>query len=132
MGWLNSWQKGSEIETSWTGSMTIPRELGLAKVSGEIVVTQKPICEATYEIKLDAPTSGIVGLEGFVKVGYNADNKTIFVEDYEAPYEVIGSQLHLRVLVDRSSVELFTGDGTRCITLAVFPPVGTSRVLTPF
>ena len=132
MGWLNSWQKGSEIETSWTGSMTIPRELGLAKVSGEIVVTQKPICEATYEIKLDAPTSGIVGLEGFVRVGYNADNKTIFVEDYEAPYEVIGSQLHLRVLVDRSSVELFTGDGTRCITLAVFPPVGTSRVLTPF
>lgn len=132
MGWLNSWQKGSEIETSWTGSMTIPRELGLAKVSGEIVVTQKPICEATYEIKLDVPTSGIVGLEGFVKVGYNADNKTIFVEDYEAPYEATGSQLHLRVLVDRSSVELFTGDGIRSITLAVFPPAGTSRVLTPF
>jgi sucrose-6-phosphate hydrolase SacC (GH32 family) len=40
--------------------------------------------------------------------------------------------LHLKVVVDQSSIELFTGDGIRCITLAVFPEPGTSRVLKPF
>lgn len=128
IGWLNSWQLQSEIKTSWTGSMTIPRELGLAKVNGEIVVTQQPICNATYELKMDAPTKGIVGLKGFATVGYNADTQTIFVDDYEAPYAVADGQLHLRVVVDRSSVELFTADGTRCITVAVFPPVGHSSL----
>ena len=132
IGWLNSWQLQSETKTSWTGSMTIPRELGLAKVNGEIVVTQQPICDATYELKMDAPTKGIVGLKGFATVGYNADSQTIFVDDYEAPYAVTDGQLHLRVVVDRSSVELFTADGTRCITVAVFPPVGTTRELTFF
>ena len=132
IGWLNSWQLQSETKTSWTGSMTIPRELGLAKVNGEIVVTQQPICDATYELKMAAPKQGIVGLKGFAKVGYNADTQTIFVDDYEAPYAVTDGQLHLRVVVDRSSVELFTADGTRCITVAVFPPVGTTRELTFF
>lgn len=132
IGWLNSWQLQSEMKTSWTGSMTIPRELGLAKVNGEIVVTQQPMCDATYEINMDAPTSGTVGLKGFATVGYNADTQTIFVDDYEAQYAVSDGQLHLRVVVDRSSVELFTADGTRCITVAVFPPVGTTRELTLF
>ena len=132
IGWLNSWQLQTETKTSWTGSMTIPRELGLAKVNGEIVVTQQPMCDSTYEINMDAPTSGTVGLKGFATVGYNSDTQTIFVDDYEAPYAVSDGQLHLRVVVDRSSVELFTADGTRCITLAIFPPVGSSRVLTPF
>jgi fructan beta-fructosidase len=132
IGWLNSWQKQSEVETSWTGAMTIPRELGLAKVNGEIVLTQQPICDATYEVEMDAPKTGVVGLHGFAKVGYNADSQTIFVDDYEAPYVPKNGTLHLKVVVDRSSVELFTGDGTRCITVAVFPPVGTSRELTAF
>ena len=81
---------------------------------------------------MDAPTSGTVGLKGFATVGYNSDTQTIFVDDYEAPYAVSDGQLHLRVVVDRSSVELFTADGTRCITVAVFPPIGTTRGLTFF
>lgn len=132
IGWLSSWQKGANVATSWTGSMTIPRELGLTTLNGEIVLTQQPICNEIYELKVIAPTSGSVGLQGFVKLGYNADSKTIFIGDYEAPYEFAGGQVHLKVVVDRSSVELFTGDGVRSITVAVFPPPGISRVLTPF
>jgi levanase/fructan beta-fructosidase len=132
MGWLSSWQKKAHAETSWVGAMTIPRELGLTKVEGEIVLTQQPICDAVYELKVVAPNSGTVGLQGFVKLGYNADTQSIFIDDYEAPYKVTDGQLHLKVVVDQSSVELFTGDGTRCITLAVFPEPGNSRVLTPY
>jgi levanase/fructan beta-fructosidase len=133
IGWMSNWQDvKNHPETSWTGAMTIPRELGLTRVNGEIVLTQEPMCQPTYEIKIAPHTSGIVGLQGFVKVGYNSETQTIFVNEYEAPYEHSDNQIELKVIIDRASVELFTGDGIRCITLAVFPPHGTSRDLTPF
>ena len=78
------------------------------------------------------PQTGVVGLQGFVKVGYNADKKVVFVDQFEAPYEIGGDQLHLKVIVDQSSVELFTGDGIRAITVATFPPLGTGRDLVSF
>ena len=43
--------------------------------------------------------------------------------------EVESDMLHLKVVVDQSSIELFTGDGIRVITLSVFPPPGTNREL---
>ena len=132
IGWLANWDDVKQHPaTSWTTQMTIPRELGLTKVNDEIVLTQQPMCQPTYEIKIAEPITGITGLEGFVKVGYNADKKTIFVNNYEAPYVITDGELHLKVVVDQSSVELFTGDGIRSITLSVFPPRGSSRGLTP-
>ena len=132
IGWLNSWQKKEHPETPWTGSMTIPRELGLTEEKGELVLTQKPIVKPTYTISLDVPTNGVVGLTGFVELGYDAGTKRIFLNDYEAPYQPLNGKLELHILVDRTSVELFTADGTRCITIAVFPPIGTSRELVAF
>jgi fructan beta-fructosidase len=132
IAWMSNWEDvKNHPKTSWTTQMTIPRELGLAKVNGEIVLTQQPICQPTYEIKVAKPTSGIVGLAGFVNLGYNADTKTIFIDDYHAPYVITGDELHLLVVVDQSSVELFTGDGIRSITVAVFPEPLTPRALTP-
>lgn len=133
IGWLANWSDVKDHPaTSWTTQMTIPRELGLLKINGEIVLTQQPICQPTYEINVVAPTTGVVGLEGFVRVGYNADEKIIFVNEYQVPYEVCNGRLHLKVVVDQSSVELFTGDGTRCISLAVYALEGKVRDLTPF
>jgi sucrose-6-phosphate hydrolase SacC (GH32 family) len=75
------------------------------------------------------PATGIVGLQGFVKVGYDADRKVVFIDQFEAPYEFDSGELHLKIVVDQSSVELFTGDGIRAITMAIFPPPGTNREL---
>ena len=88
--------------------------------------------ESTYEIKVPMPATGIVGLQGFVKVGYNADTKIVFIDQFEAPYEVDSDELHLKVVVDQSSIELFTGDGIRAITVSTFPAPGTNRVLASF
>jgi levanase/fructan beta-fructosidase len=133
IGWLANWDDVKiHPATSWTTQMTIPRELGLAKFKDEIVVTQQPNIKPTYELKTMTPKSGVIGFEGFVRVGYNSDSKKLFVNEYEAPYEPLGETLHIMVIIDRSSVELFTGDGIRAITLAIFPPLGTSRELTPF
>ena len=133
IGWMANWVDVKDHpETSWTTQMTIPRELNLVEYGGEIVLTQTPLCEHSCEIKVEVPTSGIIGLSGFVKVGFNADKGVVFVNEFEAEYTPMKSDLHLKVVVDRTSVELFTGDGVRCISLAIFPSAGTSRELTPF
>jgi hypothetical protein len=111
--------------------MTVPRVLGLTLYKNELVLTQQPICEETYEMLEAIPESGSIELTGFATVGYNADRKVVFINDYEAPYEPLGNKIHLKVVVDNSSIELFTGDGVRSISLALFPPLGISRELTP-
>ncbi len=133
IGWLANWNdvKNHPV-TSWTNQMTIPRELGLMNYKREIVLTQKPMCDAFYELKVKVPETGIIGLKGFVKIGFNADKKVVFVNDFEASYVPTADDLHIKVVVDRSSVELFTGDGVRSISLAVFPELGTSRDLELF
>lgn len=46
LGWLNNWQYANEIPTQgWRGSMSIPREVKLKKISGEIKVIQMPVKE---------------------------------------------------------------------------------------
>ena len=133
IGWLANWSDvKNHPSTSWTTQMTIPRELGLMNYKREIVLTQKPMCDALYELKVKTPTAGIIGLKGFVKVGFNADKKVVFVNDFEASYVATTDDLHLKVVVDRSSIELFTGDGVRSISLAVFPEPGTGRDLELF
>lgn len=133
IGWLANWNDVKKHPaTSWTTQMTIPRELGLTEYNGEIVLTQKPMCDVFYELKVKKPVSGIIGLTGFVKVGFNADKNVVFVNEYEASYTPMTEELQLKVVVDRSSVELFTGDGIRSISLAVFPEPGTSRNLELF
>jgi sucrose-6-phosphate hydrolase SacC (GH32 family) len=133
IGWMANWEFIKEHpETSWTNAMTIPREFGLTQYGKEIVLTQQPMCSATYEIKIQKPETGIIGMNGFVRLGYDADKKSIFINEFEAPYEPEQQELHLKVVVDQSSVELFTGDGVRSMTVATYPPAGTSRELVTF
>jgi fructan beta-fructosidase len=133
IGWLANWSdvKNHPV-TSWTNQMTIPRELGLTQYDGEIVLTQQPICDAQYELKEKTPTSGVIGLQGFVTAGYNADKKTVFVNEFEASYVPMTEEMHLKVVVDQASVELFTGDGVRSISVALFPEPGLGRQLERF
>ena len=133
IGWLANWSDvKNHPKTSWTTQMTIPRELGLMSYKREIVLTQKPLCDALYELKVKVPPAGIIGLTGFVKAGFNADKNVVFVNEFEASYTPTTDELHLKIVVDRSSIELFTGDGVRSISLAVFPEPGTSRDLELF
>jgi fructan beta-fructosidase len=132
IGWMANWLDVKDHpETSWTTQMTVPRVLGLTHYQDEIVLTQKPVSEPTYEILESIPKTGSIELTGFANVGYNVDRRVIYINDFEAPYEPTGNKIHLNVVVDNSSIELFTGDGVRSISLALFPPLGISRELTP-
>jgi sucrose-6-phosphate hydrolase SacC (GH32 family) len=70
IGWMANWDDvKNHPATSWSTQMTIPRELGLAKFKDEIVVTQQSNIKPTYEIEITTPESGVIGFEGFVRVG---------------------------------------------------------------
>lgn len=46
IGWMNNWNYAADIPTSpWRGSMTLPRELSLTKIEGELKLVQKPAIE---------------------------------------------------------------------------------------
>lgn len=74
-------------------------------------------------------------------VGYDAKNARVFVDrthsgvtdfgkgfpgKHEAPLRPSGGAVELRMLVDRSSVEVFGGGGTAVITDLIFPPKGAT------
>jgi len=136
ISWMANWSDvKNHPDTSWTCQMTVPRLLGLTRYQDEfqdeLVLTQQPICKETYEILEAIPESGTIELTGFAKVGYDVDRKVLFINEYEAPYVPKGDKIHLKVWVDMSSIELFSADGIRSISLAVFPPPGMSRELKP-
>ncbi len=132
IGWLANWQDVKDHpETSWTTQMTIPRELALTKYNGEIVLTQKPICTPTHQLEVD-PKNKLTGWNGFASIGYDAELKRIFVDQFSAPYQPGPDNFTLNLVVDRSSIELFTGDGVQSISVSIFPAPGTSRELTTF
>jgi len=133
IGWMAHWQDPDvHPATSWTNAMTIPRELGLTKIEEEVVLTQQAICQPTYELIIDATKKHRSGLTGFVELGYDPSTQKIFVDNYTADVKPVNKRIHLKVLVDQSSVELYTNDGVSWITIAVFPQPGVTRKLTNF
>ena len=133
IGWMSNWQAVVQHpETSWRNAMTIPRILGLTKIGDEIVITQQPICAPTYEIVIDATKKNRSGFTGFVQLGYGPVSKKMFINDYEADVEPINHKVHLKIIIDQTSIELYTDDGAHWITMVVFTEPGVTRELSRF
>ncbi len=46
IGWMNNWRYGRLIPTApWQGAMSIPREVGLRRIGGDIRLVQQPVAE---------------------------------------------------------------------------------------
>jgi fructan beta-fructosidase len=46
IGWMNNWRYGRLIPTApWQGAMSIPRQVGLKRIGGEIRLVQQPVAE---------------------------------------------------------------------------------------
>ncbi len=46
MGWMNNWQYARDVPTpNWRGATTVPRELGLREVGGDVFLTSTPVKE---------------------------------------------------------------------------------------
>ncbi|RFZ82381.1 glycoside hydrolase family 32 protein [Mucilaginibacter terrenus] len=60
LGWMSNWEYANQVPAStWRSTMTIPRELGLKEVNGEVYLTSTPAKElASIAIKsINVPTA---------------------------------------------------------------------------
>lgn len=151
IGWMSNWQYAGRLPTApWRGQMTVPRILSLRTTPEGIRLFQWPVeglprgaratglADVTATIPLGtAQEAGLKLMGGSVTVGYDRAAQELFVERPAAPFHPafggrvraplrlgLSPTLRLRVLVDRSSVEVFAGEGRVTMTQLVFAPPG--------
>jgi sucrose-6-phosphate hydrolase SacC (GH32 family) len=126
LGWMSNWEYAGKVPTDpWRSAMTIPRELSLI---GHTLI-QTPV-----EPKEGFPEVSFVTRDGSVKIFETPDrfievgvrNGKLFVDttnawgELEAPtlqeVEVGSGEIDIRVIVDRSSIEVFAAAGSISVT----------------
>ncbi|MFC5382182.1 GH32 C-terminal domain-containing protein [Aquipuribacter nitratireducens] len=61
IAWMSNWQYAQDVPTSpWRGQMTVPRELTLTEIDGEVVLRQVPVASA---VRTEAPSSRALDVE---------------------------------------------------------------------
>ena len=159
MGWMNNWEYAKEIPANPArGSMTIPRELSLATINGEITLLQNPVKEIVdsgigIHILTITPTDKKSGFRftsddgKSIDVGYDPHVKRDLHRPKRAWYEIDSTSVHaapfdaqmkpfeIRVIIDIGSVEVFVDGGRFAITDLVTPeanPLVTQRFISAF
>ena len=56
-----------------------------------------------------------------IRLFYHAAEQKLFCRDRSAPLEPIEGKIHLRVLLDRASIEIFAADGLVYLPISVIP-----------
>jgi sucrose-6-phosphate hydrolase SacC (GH32 family) len=155
MGWMNNWEYAKEIPANPSrGSMTLPRELSLVTIDGQIALIQNPVKEilssgisdATFVINPGATLTGIrfTRSDGATfDIGYDSNRKEIYIDRAGAWFDVASTSIHaapfdgkerpfeIRVVTDAGSVELFVEGGRLSITDLLLPG-DTPWAPTPF
>lgn len=155
LGWMNNWEYAKEIPANPSrGSMTIPRELSLVTIDGQITLIQNPVKEIlnsgigdqTFAISPSAAPTGIrfTRSDGATfDIGYDSKGKEIYIDRAGAWFDVASTSIHaapfdakersfeIRVITDAGSVELFIDGGRLSITDLVLPG-DTPWVASPF
>lgn len=114
-------------------------------------LSSKPSSDHAFELDVTATSvaSGsivcrlLAGAGAYTEVGYDGSRGELFVDrkhsgatDFSryfptrtvAPLKIGERPLRLRILVDRSSVEVFAQDGRAAMTNLVYPPAGASSI----
>jgi len=142
VGWMNNWQYGNEIPTApWRSAQSLPRTLALKTGAEGIRLVQEPVAEfevgtaeagTASEFGLKVRTGDgeetVIGIDpkaGQLIVDRTRSGQTGFHKEFggrqTAPLLVEHGRVRLRIFVDWSSVEVFSGDGQVVITDQIFP-----------
>ena len=161
---MNNWEYAKDFPTNpWRGAMTLPREISLNSIDQNLHLCANPVPEIeSYRGEkitagngaqlLEINASVAVG-EGkstkirvtgdggkYFEFGYDAANKSIFVDRTNAWCEIPSSNLHsvalandekiidIRTIVDSSSVEIYVARGAYVFTELIFLPGANRRV----
>ena len=154
IAWMNNWDYAKEIPANPSrGSMTIPRELSLMTIDGNVSLLQNPVHEVN-ESKINderfiiTPTAAKSGIRfaredgAFFDIGYDSERKEIYIDRthawfginstsvHAAPFDAVGP-FEIRVVTDVGSVEVFVDGGRQAITDLVTPS-GSPWSTSPF
>jgi len=130
-----------------TGSVSTVHQLSVADTTTPLKVTG---AELELQAQLSAGTASTFGLNvrtgggQYTQIGYDTTSGELYVDRSKsgdttfssafngrnsAPLALDGrGLLSLRILVDASSVEVFSGDGTRVLTEQIFPDASSAGV----
>lgn len=171
IGWANCWQYANDIPTKvFRGAYTVPRELSLRNVNGQLQLVQQPAKELnnytqnifdasaielnnevklldsakgtaldiSFELQTDA-SAGIHVLKSGAEqttIAYDNTTKTFSVDRRQSgdtsfsnvfasvetlQLNPVNNKIKVRVLVDKSILEIFVNDGEYVFTEQVFP-----------
>lgn len=88
---------------AWTDLLLVPGQNPLASLEGEL-------WDIEAQVEPDESADVVLNIRG-EQVRYDAKAKTLHALGRSAPLEPLAGRLSLRVLVDRTSIEVFAGDG---------------------
>jgi len=167
LGWMTNWDYASQVPTEkWRNAMTIPRELALTEIDGQIRLTSNPVTElmklaqpamdvasgfaklpGQYILKFDKPKAenyqiilsngqGEQLVIGCDKKGYYINRSRSgkvnfnpgFAKIAVAPRFANAKSRDIKLVVDRSSVELFADGGATIMTGIFFPSRPYNRI----
>ena len=154
IAWMNNWDYAKEIPANPSrGSMTIPRELSLVTIDGNVALLQNPVIEIN-ESKINderfiiTPTATKSGIRftqedgASFDIGYDSERKEIYIDRMHAWFEINSNSVHaapfmatepfeIRVITDNGSVEVFV-DGGRLALTDLISPGATGWVSSAF
>lgn len=126
LGWMSNWHYAGKVPTNpWRSAMTLPRELSL---QGDRII-QTPVIHPNGFPEVSFTTSdGAIRIcennERYVEIGVR--NQKLYVDtshawnDLDAPtlqeIAIEKSEIDIRVIVDRGSVEVFAAGGAIVLT----------------
>jgi levanase/fructan beta-fructosidase len=150
--WMSNWQYAGVVPTKQFRSANgLPRDLGLAAVSGETILTSSPSKEllALRAGKVKQPTEAceiLVDVKGTMELTLQNQKGEQVVMNYDAKAQTFsmdrtksgevafseafpcttvaptyGAIKQLRIFIDRCSIEAFDGEGRMAMTNLVFP-----------
>jgi sucrose-6-phosphate hydrolase SacC (GH32 family) len=144
IAWMNNWDYAKEIPANPArGSMTIPRELALVTIDGNVSLLQNPVIEI-HESKINdgrfiiTPTATKSGIRftqedgASFDIGYDSQRKEIYIDRTHAWFEINSTSVHaapfmatepfeIRVITDNGSVEVFVDGGRLALTDLISP-----------
>ncbi|WP_139902303.1 glycoside hydrolase family 32 protein [Clostridium thermarum] len=78
IGWMSNWSYADKVPTeNWRGAMTIPRELKLKNIQGDIIVTSEPIEALQRKFEHTIATTADVKINSDIKVGKELSSSRI-------------------------------------------------------
>lgn len=105
---------------TWKPQQLEPSENPLSSVSGDLF-------DIRADITVGTATECGLKIRG-IPVVYNNDEQSLSCQNHSASLKPVDGRIRLRILLDRTSIEIFANDGSVYMPIGVIPPDGNKSL----